>query len=86
LKLDNDVGQFQISLLFQMCKNASAEEYLALTDSVKVGIELQCLNLHKYNSNSLSLLAMILSTKSIRHWHQWHHIHGGTFLLHVWWS
>jgi len=34
-----------------MSKNTGSEKYLALADPVKVGIELQCLDLDKYRNN-----------------------------------
>ena len=45
LERDEDVGEFQVSLLFQMRKHTSPEEDLTLTDPEQVRIQLQSLDL-----------------------------------------
>jgi hypothetical protein len=43
-----------IPFFFQMCKNASSEEDFALTDAIKIGIELQGLDLKRQYQNQIA--------------------------------
>ena len=54
LERDEDVGEFQVSLLFQMCEHTRPEEDLALTDPEQVWIQLQGLDLKQYGTSILS--------------------------------
>lgn len=49
LESDDDVGQFQVSLFLQMSKDTGAEEDLALTDAIEVGVKLQVSDLEVIN-------------------------------------
>lgn len=45
LELDDDVGQLEVSFFLQVRQNTGTEEDLALTDTIKVLVKLQRLNL-----------------------------------------
>lgn len=46
LELDNDLGQFQVSLLFQLSQHTSSKEYLGVADTIGRWVQVQCCHLH----------------------------------------
>lgn len=45
LEANNDICDLQVPLFFQMSKDSSSEKHFTLSNSVKVGIQLQCFDL-----------------------------------------
>lgn len=45
LEGDDDDGQFEVSLLFQLSQNSRPEEHFALTDTIQVRVQIQVLYL-----------------------------------------
>lgn len=45
LEANNDICDLQVSLFFKMSKDSSSEEHFTLSNSVEVGIQLQCFDL-----------------------------------------
>lgn len=56
LEVDDDVGDLQVSLFLQVSQNASSEKDLALTDTEKVGVQLQGVDLFR-GQQTLDLVA-----------------------------
>jgi len=52
LKLDNDVGQLEVTFFFKVSQDSSAEKHFALTNAVQVGIEFQRFNLQNMPHNN----------------------------------
>lgn len=47
LEVDDDVSDLQVSLFLQMSQNSSSEENLTLTNTEKVGVQLQGVDLFR---------------------------------------
>lgn len=54
LEADDDVGDLHVSLLLQLGQDTGSEEHFALTNAVKVGVQLQSFDLQRRATGQVS--------------------------------